>query len=142
MSEEFKRAGLLMRSVAKILDFIIIAAAIEILPRAGFLAGLTYLLIGDGLFGGRSLGKKLIGLRVISSETLKPCSLKESILRNSTLGLGYLFYKVIWIGWVFILIAAVIEFIILIGSKDGMRIGDEIAKTIVIEHTEYQEGKE
>ncbi len=142
MFEEFKRAGLLMRSVAKILDFIIIAAAIEILPRAGFLAGLTYLLIGDGLFGGRSLGKKLIGLRVISSETLKPCSLKESILRNSTLGLGYLFYKVIWIGWVFILIAAVIEFIILIGSKDGMRIGDEIAKTIVIEHTEYQEGKE
>lgn len=140
MSEEIQRAGLLVRSVAKILDFIIIAAAIEILPRAGFLAGLTYLLVGDGLFGGRSLGKKLIGLRVISSETYKPCSFKESILRNSTLAVGYLFYKVIWIGWIFILIAIIFEFIILIGSKDGMRIGDEIAKTIVIEQPRHQEG--
>lgn len=141
MVEEIERAGLLVRSVAKILDFIIIAAAIEILPRAGFLAGLTYLLVGDGLFGGRSLGKKLIGLRVISSETYKPCSFKESILRNSTLAVGYLFYKVIWIGWIFILLAIIFEFIILIGSKDGMRIGDEIAKTIVIEQPRPQKGE-
>ncbi|NWF75372.1 MAG: RDD family protein [Nitrospirae bacterium] len=141
MSEEIQRAGLLVRSVAKILDFIIIAAAIEILPKAGFLAGLTYLLVGDGLFGGRSLGKKLIGLRVISLETYKPCSFKESILRNSTLAVGYLFYKVIWIGWIFILFAIIFEFIILIGSKDGMRIGDEIAKTIVIEQPRPQEGE-
>jgi uncharacterized RDD family membrane protein YckC len=142
MSEGFQRAGLLVRSVAKILDFIIIAAAIEILPSAGFFAGLTYLLVGDGLFGGRSLGKKLIGLRVISSETYKPCSFKDSILRNSTLGIGYLFYKVLWIGWIFILVAAAFEFIILLGSKDGMRIGDEIAKTIVIEHSQSQAGEE
>ena len=46
MSEESTRAGLLVRTVAKILDFIIIAAAVEIVPRAGYFAGLTYLLIG------------------------------------------------------------------------------------------------
>ena len=67
MSEEFKRAGLLLRTVAKILDFIIIAAAAEVLPKAGFYAGLAYLLIGDGLFDGRSLGKKIVGLRVVSA---------------------------------------------------------------------------
>lgn len=133
MSEEFKKAGLLLRTVAKILDFIIIAAAVEMVPKVGFFAGLAYLLIGDGLFDGRSLGKKLIGLRVVSADTNTPCTFRDSILRNSTLGLGYLFYKMLWFGWVFIVIVSLFEFIILLGSRDKMRLGDEIAKTIVIE---------
>ncbi len=133
MSEEFKRAPLLLRTIAKILDFIIIAAAAEIAPKAGFFAGLAYLLIGDGLFEGRSLGKKLIGLRVVSADTNTPCTFRDSILRNSTLGLGFFFYKVLGFGWIFIVLISVFELIILIGSRDGMRFGDEIAKTIVIE---------
>jgi len=76
MSEEFKTAGLLLRTVAKILDFIIIAAAVEVIPKAGFFAGIAYLLIGDGFFDGRSLGKKLIGLRVVSADTNTPCTLE------------------------------------------------------------------
>jgi uncharacterized RDD family membrane protein YckC len=133
MSEEFKRAPLLLRTIAKILDFIIIAAAAEIVPKAGFFAGLAYLLIGDGLFEGRSLGKKLIGLRVVSADINTPCTFRDSILRNSTLGIGFFFYKVLWFGWIFIVLISVFELIILIGSRDGMRFGDEIAKTIVIE---------
>ncbi|MDI6890091.1 MAG: RDD family protein [Thermodesulfovibrionales bacterium] len=132
MSEEFKKAGLLLRAIAKILDFIIIAAAIEVIPKAGFFAGLAYLLIGDSLFDGRSLGKKLIGLRVVSADLNTPCTLRDSILRNSTLGIGFLFYKIPWIGWIFIVIVSTVEFIILLGSRDGMRLGDEIAKTKVV----------
>lgn len=133
MSEEFKRAGLLNRTVAKILDFILIAAAVEVVPKAGFFAGLVYLLIGDGLFDGRSVGKKLIGIRVVSADIHSPCTFKDSILRNSTFGIGYLLSKILWIGWLFIAIVALFEFILLIGSKDRKRLGDEIAKTIVIE---------
>ncbi|MBM4137081.1 MAG: RDD family protein [Nitrospira sp.] len=133
MSEEFKKAGLLLRTVAKILDYIIIAAVAEMVPKAGFFAGLVYLLIGDGLFEGRSLGKKLIGLRVVSADTNKPCTFRDSILRNSPLGVGYLLYRIPWIGWIFILLVSVVEFIILLGSNERKRIGDEIAKTIVIE---------
>jgi uncharacterized RDD family membrane protein YckC len=139
MSEEFKRAGLLLRTVAKILDFIIIAAAVEVVPRAGFFAGLAYLLIGDGLFDGRSLGKKLIGLRVVSADTNTPCTFRDSILRNSTLGIGFLFYKVLWLGWMLIILISIIEFIILLGSKDGKRFGDEIAKTVVIESPQIRQ---
>lgn len=133
MSEEFKRAGLLLRTVAKIVDFIIIAAVAEVVPKAGFFAGLAYLLIGDGLFDGRSVGKKLMGLRVVSADTNKLCTFRDSILRNSTLGIGYLCYKILWVGWIFIVIVFVFEFIILLGSRDGMRLGDEIAKTKVVE---------
>jgi uncharacterized RDD family membrane protein YckC len=133
MSEEFKRAGLLLRTVAKILDFIIIAAAVEMVPKAGFFAGLAYLLIGDGLFEGESLGKKLIGLRVVSVDTNIPCTFRDSILRNSIFGIGFLFYKMPWFGWILTAVISIVEFIILLGSREGMRFGDEVAKTVVIE---------
>lgn len=139
MSEDFKKAGLLVRTVAKILDFIIIVAALEIIPKAGFFAGFAYLLIGDSLFDGRSLGKKLIGLKVVSADTFTPCTLRNSILRNSTLGIGYLFYKVMWFGWIFIVIATIIEFLILLGSREQKRLGDEIARTIVIDSPQLKQ---
>jgi uncharacterized RDD family membrane protein YckC len=132
MSGDVKRGSLLLRAIAKTLDFIIIAAAAEVIPKAGFFAGLVYLLIGDGLFDGRSVGKKIIGLRVVSADTDKPCSFRDSILRNSIFGIGYLFYKIPWFGWIFMVIVTVFEFIMLLGSRDGMRLGDEIAKTKVV----------
>ncbi len=133
MSEEQKRAGLLLRTAAKVVDFILIAAVVEIIPRAGFYAGLAYLLLGDGLFDGRSVGKKLLRLKVLSAETGSSCSFRDSILRNSTFGVGYALWIVPFIGWIFMVIVSVVEFILVLGSKDGMRLGDEIAKTVVIE---------
>ncbi len=133
MSVEFNKADLLLRTVAKILDFIIICAVLEIVPRAGFFAGLAYLLLGDGFFEGRSLGKKLIGLRVVSADTHTPCTFRNSIIRNSTLGIGFLFIKISWVGWIALSIISIFEFIMLLGSSNKMRIGDELAKTIVVE---------
>jgi len=133
MSEEQRRAGLLLRAAAKIIDFILIAAVIEIIPKAGYFAGLAYLLLGDGFFDGRSIGKKLIKLRVVSSDTGGPCTFKDSILRNSTLAAGYILWIVPWIGWIFILLASALEFILILGSRDGKRLGDEFAKTVVLE---------
>jgi len=134
MSEEPQRAGLLLRTVARAIDFIIIAAAVEVVPKAGYFAGLIYLLIGDGLLNGKSLGKKLIGIQAVSSDTFKPCTFRESIIRNSTFGIGFLFYKILWFGWIFIALISVFEFVILLGSKAKMRIGDELAKTTVIDN--------
>lgn len=133
MSEEQRRAGLLLRTAAKVLDFILIAAVLEILPRAGFYAGLAYLLLGDGFLEGRSIGKKLIRLKVMSAETGAPCTFRESILRNSTFAVGYILWLVPWIGWIFLFLVSALEFILILGSKDGKRLGDEIAKTVVIE---------
>jgi uncharacterized RDD family membrane protein YckC len=133
MSEEQRRAGLLLRTAAKTLDFILVAAVMEMLPRAGFYAGLAYLLLGDGFFDGRSLGKKLIKLKVVSANTDTPCTFRDSILRNSTFAAGYFFWLLPWIGWIVLLLVSVLEFTLVLGSKDGMRLGDEIAGTVVIE---------
>jgi len=133
MREETKRAGLLLRSVAKIIDLIMVAAAAEMIPRAGFFAGPAYLLISDGLFNGKSLGKQLIGLKVISLASGNACSVRESILRNLILCLGVALWRIPLIGWILMLLILGFEFIMLLGSKEGMRLGDEIAKTTVIE---------
>jgi len=127
-----KRASLLLRVFAKILDFIIIAVMAELVPRAGFYAGLFYMLIGDSLFTGRSIGKYLMGIRTISKDGL-PCSVRDSIIRNSIFGIGLLLYRIPLVGWIFLVIIATFEFLILLGSKEGLRLGDELAKTEVIE---------
>jgi len=129
---ENKRAGLLLRVVSKSIDFILILAAAEALPKAGWLGGLIYLLISDGLFDGRSVGKKLTGIRVVTAEGAR-CTMKESIMRNSTLAVGFLLWKIPVVGWVFLAAVIALEFVVLLGSKDGARIGDEIAKTSVVE---------
>ena len=133
MLEEPKRASLLLRSVAKTIDLIIVVAVAEMIPRSGFFAGLAYLLISDGLFNGKSLGKQLAGLRVISIATGKACSVRESILRNLVLCIGAMLWRIPLIGWAITLLIVGFEFVMLLGSKEGMRLGDEIAKTTVIE---------
>ena len=133
-----RSASLLLRTVSKSIDFIFIFAAAEALPQAGWLAGLGYLLISDGLFEGRSIGKRLTGLSVATASGA-PCSIKDSMLRNSTLAVGLLLWKVPYLGWLFFLAVVAFEFIVLLGSKEGMRLGDEIARTSVVENAEASE---
>jgi hypothetical protein len=143
-SKETGKAGFLNRIIARAIDFIIVAALYEAIPRVGFFAGLTYLLIADGLFEGRSVGKKLIGLRVIiynKADTVTACGFKESILRNVPFAAGFVVFGIFnmmpIIGWIFSFITAAVvvifESLILLGSEKGMRLGDELAKTYVIE---------
>lgn len=142
-------AGLFNRIVARTIDFIFVVALYEIIPAVGYFAGLVYLLIADGLFEGRSIGKKLIGLKVIvksdSGET-EPCSYRESVFRNFPFAIAFILFGILkaipLIGWLlsFVILAGVLIFesLVMLGSEQGMRLGDELAKTRVVE--EAQEG--
>lgn len=134
IAPECHKAGILNRFVARIIDLIIAAALSKLLYPVGFFAGLTYLLIADGFFDGRSLGKKLINLRTVKS-TGELCTYKESILRNLTVAAGYLFFFIPYAGWLFTLAIFAVEALVIIGNEKGLRIGDELAKTIVIENS-------
>lgn len=129
----YGKANLLNRFTAKFIDLLIVGALLKFLPPIGFLAGLTYLLISDGLFDGRSLGKKIIGLRVILIEKDRGCSFRESIIRNLPFGIGYILFSIPWIGWIFPLLIFAFEGLLIIGSETGARIGDELAKTQVMD---------
>jgi len=139
--KEFVKAKILNRVIAKAVDFIIIGALFEIIPKVGYFAGLTYLLIADGLFAGRSAGKRLIGLRVVLAGTGKECTFRESVMRNFPFVAAYILLGILWkipllgkmIAAVIFVFVVVFECIIMLGSDEGMRIGDEIARTQVIE---------
>ncbi|MGW8179353.1 MAG: RDD family protein, partial [bacterium] len=142
MSEELKRADTLLRVVARVLDILILAAAWELLPKAGFAAGIVYILIGDGLLEGRSIGKKIIGLQVISLTTKTPCSIRESIFRNLPLAIGFIALKVPYVGWIVALAICVIEFLLIVAGSDGMRAGDMLANNAVVVRRGIDKDKE
>jgi hypothetical protein len=142
--EGLQKADYLDRVVARAIDFIIVVALLEIIPKLGFFAGLAYLLIADGLFEGRSIGKRLIGIRVVfynSMEMVAACGFKESIFRNLPFAVGYLLFGILkgipLIGWILsfaiIIVIPVFEFLVMTGSEFGMRFGDEVARTRVVE---------
>ena len=131
------RPDLVNRFVAKFIDFLIVWALSMILRPIGPLAGLTYILISDGAWAGRSAGKRLIGLKVVKRSTGRPCSIKDSILRNSTLGLVSLFAMVPIIGWVLLFTLGIVivafETYLIVTDENGTRVGDVLADTEVIE---------
>lgn len=124
---------MLLRVIAKVVDFIVIAAAINTVPQVGYLAGLVYLLISDGLFDGRSLGKKIMKLRVISLPDGNSGAFRDSIVRNAPFVFALLLYKIPLLGWLLAAAIFVLEFLLMIGNKEGMRLGDDLANTKVIE---------
>lgn len=106
------------RILAGLIDWLIIG----LLSITGFgaILGIGYLLTKESLplFDGQSVGKKLLGIRVVDNETYKSIrnQYEKSLIRNITL------------------LIPVFQFIdaFMIFSSDRKRFGDQWAKTIVI----------
>jgi len=136
-------AGYLARILARFIDLVIVAAMISIIPGIGYFVGLVYILIADGLFEGMSIGKRLMGLKVVvmTEGSQRSCGYRESVFRNLPFAGGYLlmgvFIVIPLIGWLISFLVWVIilgfETLVMFGSEDRTRLGDEIAKTRVIE---------
>ncbi|MBA4349088.1 MAG: hypothetical protein C0415_03750 [Thermodesulfovibrio sp.] len=133
MPEDMRKASLLLRVIAKAIDFIVIAIAVKLIPQVGYLSGLLYLVISDGLFDGRSLGKKVLRLRVVSVATGKPGSFKDSVIRNATIAAALMLFKIPLFGWLLLIAVLVLEFLLMLGNEDGLRLGDDLANTMVVE---------
>ena len=76
---------------------------------------LLYFVFSDALPGGQSLGKKLLGIKVVSKTTGKPCNILQSFLRNA-----------------FSPILGIIDAALILG-RERQRLGDLFANTIVVE---------
>jgi uncharacterized RDD family membrane protein YckC len=126
------QVSLLNRGVARGIDLALALAVAAIVPRAGWLAAVLYILVADGISGGQSLGKRFLGLMVIGPEG-GPCGIKDSILRNILFGAGVLLWVIPVIGWLLLAAAVVVELLVLMGSGQGIRLGDELAGTRVVE---------
>ena len=124
----YPKAQVLNRFIAKLIDLLIVAAADKLVPPVGFLAG-----VADGFAGGRSIGKRLIGLQTILPRTHEAAGFKESIVRNLPFGLAYLMFEIPYMGWVVSMAMLSVEGLLIIGNGHGRRLGDEIARTQVLD---------
>jgi uncharacterized RDD family membrane protein YckC len=88
---------------------------------AVWLAIFTYILFKDAFFNGRSIMKKLLGLRVVSAKTQVKCRWYQSLIRNIPL---------------FITPVLLIELLMVIFNPGGRRLGDMMAGTVVVNANE------
>ena len=132
------RIARLSRLIAKGIDlFIVLILAIFVYP-VGLILSLIYVAISDSLQSGQSVGKKFMGFSVISLEDGKPCSVKQSVIRNLPF-LIPLFFAIIPIwGWIFAILVGiplvVLELYLLFKLDSGHRLGDVMADTSVMAH--------
>ena len=79
----------------------------------GLLYAFVYVLLADGVAGGQSVGKRLLGVVAVDARTHEPCSLEQSLIRNACLGLG------------------VLDLVFILGGGT-QRLGDTLAHTVVV----------
>src|SRR5438067_1448040 len=96
---EFESATPFQRIVAQCIDTFLILVLVAIpasfasphstletlIGLCSVVIGLAYRLLGDGLFGGAALGKRLLGIYVVDAATRKPCSIGQAALRMGIL---------------------------------------------------------
>lgn len=128
-----QRADLTTRAVAGLIDLLLVIGLARLPDVLGFLSATGYILIRDGLLDRRSIGKKLLGLRVAASEGSRPtASFRDSIIRNAPLVAAYFLFLVPYAGWVLGPLALGVECLTALGDNAGMRIGDLLARTLVV----------
>jgi uncharacterized RDD family membrane protein YckC len=132
-TEVYPKAQVLNRGIAKLIDLFIVAAAGQLFMPVGFLGGLAYILIADGFSGGRSIGKRLIGLQTVRPDRREAAGFRESIIRNLPFAVAQVAFAVPYVGW--LVSAAIIAFeaVLILGNEQGRRLGDEVAGTQVLD---------
>ena len=130
-----KRARL-ARLLAKGIDLGMVLVASLLAYPWGLMVAIGYLAVSDSLFDGQSVGKRIIGFRVISLEDGRPCGMRQSCVRNLPflLPLGFAIVP-LW-GWILCVLLSVplafLELYFLFKLDSAHRLGDVMADTTVL----------
>jgi hypothetical protein len=129
----YPKAQMLNRGIARLIDLFIVAAAGQMLVPVGFLGGLAYILIADGFSGGRSIGKRLIGLQTVLPGQREAAGFRESIIRNLPFAVAQVAFAIPYVGWLISIAIIAFEAVLIVGNEQGRRFGDEVAGTQVLD---------
>ncbi len=135
-SSPYPKADLTLRGLARAVDFVLAIALAQAAHEVGALLAVLYLLFGDGLMHGQSVGKRIFGIRTMVPARRAPAGYRESVLRNSPFALVALFYVVpLW--WLLLIVAGLpivgFETWMVVTDRLGIRIGDIFADTQVVD---------
>lgn len=130
------QTALYSRLLAKGIDLFAVSLLIILLYPLGVILSVIYLCVCDSIQNGQSLGKRIIGLAVISLEDGRPCSVKQSLIRNLPFILPMFLLIIPIVGWVMfvllILPIVILEIYLLSKLDSGHRLGDVMADTSVM----------
>ena len=142
-------ADLRRRGLARLCDTLLGVSPLALIlvgqPVAAGLACVAFALCNDRLFGpGRSLGKRMFGLRCIVLETRQPAGLTASMKRNAAIALSLLpaasgDSRSLWLSATALAVVAVSETLAVVAplqrivNLGRLRIGDYAAGTQVID---------
>ena len=90
-------------------------------------------MIADGFAGGRSIGKRLIGLQTVLPNRRAVGGFRESIIRNLPFAVAQLAFAVPYVGWLVSVAIIAFEAVLILGNEQGRRLGDEVAGTQVLD---------
>lgn len=131
------KASVTHRVIAKVIDLFFVFILAGTLPYpAGPLLGFLYSLLADGV-GGRSIGKRLLRLKVVHVKTRLSADWRDSFIRNTPVGVATFFGIIpVW-GWLILGLAGIplmlIEVYLMATVPMGHRLGDVMGDTEVIE---------
>jgi len=134
--------------MAKGLDMIILVVIALVFSviwyPLGAIAAICYALFQDALDNGNSLGKMVIGLKVISyPREGAPINWKISAMRNLSFAIFTLFAVIPVMGWILMLLVGVpllmFEAYLIYNLDSGYRLGDVIAGTKVVYVRDYKD---
>jgi uncharacterized RDD family membrane protein YckC len=124
MSEEFAPADWQTRSLAFLIDLILFITLFYGLGATyhfwGVFLAMIYIVFRDGMFPGQSIGKKVMGIRVVHTDG-RAISFVDSSFRNVLFLVPYL-----------LPLGLVVETVALFRSPGRRRLGDRIAGTRVV----------
>lgn len=110
-SSDYQEARIMIGILLMVLLYIVLS-----------IAAITYFLLKDGFKGGQSVGKRVMGLKVISLDTGTDCDYKTSLIRNVL----YILVGLIPI------VGQLLDPIMICVREDGRRVGDLVANTVVV----------
>jgi uncharacterized RDD family membrane protein YckC len=133
----YPKAELMPRLLARLFDLMVCGGLIALSREAGAVVGAAYLLVADGLFRGQSLGKKLLGLKVIHLPTQRGAGARASALRNYPMALVGLLALATPADWTVMALGSALvlgyEAYRVITDPLGIRQGDQLAQTQVVD---------
>ena len=128
------------RFIARAIDGLVASAIFLLLSVIGRPLGIVtaglYCALQDSFGAGQSIGKRIIGLRVVDDATGLPCSFSSSFLRNVPFLLWVVFGTIptLWGFWGLLALPLVgFEIYLLFVLSSGTRLGDVLGNTRVSE---------
>lgn len=136
-----RHAPLPSRFIAKAIDTLIVTAMFllgaAVWTPFGLLVAVLFAGVQDGMWVGQSIGKRIIGLRVIEDHRGLPCGFKNSLLRNIPFMIAIPFAGIPLLWAVFLIVILpllALEAYLVTALESGTRLGDILGNTLVVEY--------